>query len=117
MTAASEISEEQLVAKRSDDLQARFKSQRFKSVVLAAFFGIVCLLLMFVGWWIFSVCALFVACICLSNYRAANGHLHHVQRRESQRKKLARDFSKLDHERPSTPEAQPTQTHIVTPTG
>ena len=118
MAATPKASEEQLVAERNRALQAKFTSRRTKSLGLAVFFAIACVLLMIFGVWTFAVCSLFVSLICVSNYFAANGHLHRVQKREKHHKKLARDFSKLDPDRPAdhgSPDPNPSG--IPTPTG
>ena len=101
MATATKDSETQLVAKRNQTLQARFTSRRTKSLTLAVFFAITCILLMIFGVWAFALCSLFVSFIYVSNYFAANGHLHRVQKRGKHHKKLARDFSKLDPDEPA----------------
>lgn len=101
MATAAEASEEQLVAARNEQLRAKFTSRRTKSLALTVVFAIACVLLMIFGLWAFAVCSLFVSLICVSNYFAANGHLHRIQKRERHHKKLIRDFSKLEPDRPA----------------
>jgi len=118
MATTPRASEEQLVAERNQVLQARFTSRRAKSLALTLFFAVACVLLMLLGTWTFAVCSLFISLISLSNYFAANGHLHRVQKREEHHKKLARDFSKLGPDRPAdhgSPDPDPSG--IPTPTG
>jgi len=113
MATVAKASEEELVAKRNRALQAKFTSRRTRSLALAAFFAVAWVPLMIFGMWVFAVCSLFASLICVSNYFAANGHLHCVQKREKQQKKLVRDFSKLEPDRPPDPNPSP----IRTPTG
>ncbi len=117
MATTAKASEEQLVAERNQTLQARFTSRRTKSLALAVFFAIVFVLLTIFGVWTFAVCSFFVSCICVSNYFAANGHLHRVQKREKHHKKLTRDFSKLEPDRPADHESSdPSPSGVPTPT-
>ncbi len=118
MATALKATEEQLVAKRNQDLQFKFSSRRTNSLAMAVFFAIVCILLVVFGLWTFAVCSLFVSFICVSHYFAANGHLHRIQKREKHHKKLARDFSRLEPDRPvdhGSPDPSPSG--ISTPTG
>jgi hypothetical protein len=100
MATVPESSEEQVVISRERAQQAKFASRRKKSLALAALSGLLCLALLAFGLWVFAICALFISLIGVSNYFAANGHLHYLQKREKHRKRLARDFSKLEPDVP-----------------
>lgn len=115
MADVSDLSEAEVVALREQTQQAKFSSERTKSIVLAVFFGLACMALFVFGFWTFSLCALFVSLIGVSNYFAANGHLHHLQRRAKHRKKLARDFSKLKPDVRGSRDPNPSG--VPTPTG
>jgi hypothetical protein len=101
MANVPDLSEEQVVAFREQAQQAKFSSRRTKSVALAVFFGLACAPLLVFGFWTFAICALFVSLIGVSNYFAANGHLHRLQKRAQHHKRLARDFSKLEPDGPA----------------
>ena len=117
MATAPEQSEEQVVASRERAQQAKFSSRRTKSIGLAVVFGIACVPLLIFGFWTFAICALFVALIGVSNYFAANGHLHRLQKRAQHHKRLARDFSKLDPGGPAgRGSREPNPSGLPTPT-
>lgn len=101
MPEISYSTELEAVASRDHAQQARFNSKRSNSVALAAFGVVLAIVLLAIGLWVFAVSALFLALIGLSNYFAANGHLHHLQKRERYHRRLARDFSKLRPDGPS----------------
>jgi len=101
MATVPDLSEEQVVASREQAQQAKFASRRTKTLALGVFFGLACVLLLIFGFWTFAICAMFVSLIGVSNYFAANGHLHRLQKREKHHKRLARDFSKLERDGPS----------------
>ncbi len=101
MATVPQSSEERAVASREQAQQAKFASRRTKSLALTAFFGLLCVALLAFGLSIFAICALFISLIGVSNYFAANGHLHRLQKREKHRKRLARDFSKLEPDDPT----------------
>lgn len=118
MASASELAEEQAVASRERVQQAKFASKRTRSIALAAFFALTCVVLLVVGFWTLSICSLFVSLIGVSNYFASNGHLHRLQKRATHRKRLVRDFSRLDPEGPGdrgSPDPNPSG--VPTPTG
>ena len=117
MATAPKASEEQVIAQRNRALQAKLRSRRTKSLALAVFFAVACVLLTTFGWWTFAICSLFVSLIGLSNYFAANSHLHHVQKRGKHQKRFVRDFSRLKPDGPadqgsadSSPSGVPTST-------
>lgn len=101
MAAVPQSAEEQAVASRERAQQERFTSKRTKSLVLATFFVILFVALLAFGFWTFAICALFISLIGISNYFAANGHLHHLQKRARHHRRLARDFSKLRSDDPT----------------
>ena len=96
MAAVPQSSEVQAVASRECAQREKFTSKRTRSLALTAIFALLCPPLLVMGYWTFSICALFVSLIGLSNYFAANGHLHRLQKREIHRRRLARNFSKLE---------------------
>ena len=109
--------EHEQAARRNKAIQKRFLYRRTYSIITAAVFGVVSLALTIVGMWVFAVCAIFISLIGISNYLAANGHLHRVQKRGNIHQTLIRDFSKLDPDAPSgvrpvdpTPPGTPAQT-------
>lgn len=118
MANVSDSSEEQVVASRDQAQQAKFASRRTKSLALAVVFGLACVPLLMFGFWTFAICSLFVSLIGVSNYFAANGHLHRLQKREKHHKRLARDFSKLEPDSPSGRGSRdPNPSGVPTPTG
>ncbi len=101
MATVPRPTEEQAVASRERAQQEKFASKRTKSLVLTASFSLLFVALLVLGFWTFAICALFISLIGLSNYFAANGHLHRVQHRARLHRRLARDFSKLEPDDPA----------------
>jgi hypothetical protein len=99
------LSEEQAVAQRNKSLEARFAKRRCRAWILALVFGIAAIALAAASVWALAIASLFLAFICVSDYFAANGHLHHVRRRSQLHTKLSRDFSILDREEGNRPKS------------
>jgi hypothetical protein len=95
MSDVPRLLEAQVVASREQAQQDRFASRRKKSIALALISFLACVTLLIFGFWTSAICALFVSLIGVSNYFAANGHLHRLRKRARHRTRLARDFSKI----------------------
>lgn len=95
--------ESEFVAARNSRQQAEWASRRTSYLAAAIGFATLCAILTLLGAWLLAISALFIALICASNYFAANGHLHRIRKRGSRQKRLARDLSKLEPDRPAGP--------------
>ena len=98
MATIEQLSELEYVEQRNQATESRFSSRRLRSIIVTGCAFVVCGVFYSLGNWALSVTALFIALIALSSYFTANGHLHHVRSRSSYRRRLTRDFSKLDLE-------------------
>lgn len=116
MATVPQSSEAQAVASREYALRKKFTSKRTRSLALTAIFALLCPPLLVMGYWTFSICAVFISLIGLSNYFAANGHLHRLQKREMHRRQLAWNFSKLEPGNPTGRSSHdPDQNGLPTP--
>lgn len=115
MADVSNLAEQQAVAFREQSQQLKFAWRRTKSLAIAVVFGMACVALVLFGFWNFAICSLFISLIGVSNYFAANGHLHRLQKRGKHHKRLAREFSKLGPA--GRGPRDPNPSNVPTPTG